>query len=262
MTAKGKSKRKKKRGKSRAQIHFGRWMSYDAAKLTLREYKIQSRDQYWQWHDSEKPKALPKYPNRVYKEKWVNWSDYLGCEKAVFHKYQYTGHDGERRKAIKLRPFYEALRYVHAQNFKGYEEYYQAYLDKKLPDDLVIDPHKRYKEWVSWPHYLGKDVQARIEAARMIPGLLAICIPIDMPGGFLRPLIVKDGWTALRERLTRETLLSPIKLYRWKDEYFPKLNAILSRFGKKKEDNLWLTPNIHEVFYHLDHEFDRFVPSS
>jgi len=238
---------------------FRKWMSYNAAVLTVRDYKIESRQQYWDWWDSEKPRALPKFPNRVYEE-WTNWADFLGCEKQTFHTY--TGVGGKRREKIKVRPYYEALRWMHAQNFTSFEQYNQAYRDKKLPPDFPIDPQKHYTEWVSWPHWFGKDIKAKIESAKNNLSIMALCIPTDLPGGFIRPVIVNDGWTALKERIVKERTLRVVKLYQWTPESVTKLEQILARFGSKKENNYWLVANIHEVVYMLDEQFDWFTPPS
>jgi hypothetical protein len=236
---------------------FRKWMSYNAAKLTMRDYGVQSRKQYWDWWDSERPRALPKFPNRVYEE-WTNWSDFLGGEKVTFH--HFTGPNGQRRSKIKVRPYHEAIRWMHAQNFTSFEQYNQAYRDKKLPPDFPIDPQKHYEEWVSWPHWFGKDIKAKIEAAKTNLGILALCIPTDMAGGFIRPVIVNDGWVALKETITKERTLRVIKMYQWKPENVTMLDAILTHYGRKKEGDLWLVSNLHDVISALDERFDWFTP--
>lgn len=238
---------------------FRKWMSYNAAKLTMRDYGITSRKQYWDWWDSEKPRALPKYPNRVY-EQWTNWSEFLGAEKVAFHNYM--GIKGERRSKMKVRPYYEALRWMHAQKFTSYEQYQEAYKSRKLPEDFPSDPQKHYEEWVSWPHWFGKDINAQIESAKHSLGILALCVPTDMPGGFIRTIIVNDGWTALKDTVTKERTLRVVKMYQWVPDKAQTLNAILSHYGNKKENNYWLISNMHEVVYALDQQFDWFTPPS
>ena len=63
------------------RVRDRRWMSYNAAKDTVRlKSKATSRQDYFRWHDSYKPVAIPKQPQNVFKVEWEGWNEWLGVE--------------------------------------------------------------------------------------------------------------------------------------------------------------------------------------
>ncbi|WP_086480468.1 gamma-mobile-trio integrase GmtZ [Oceanospirillum sanctuarii] len=90
---------------------------------------------------------LPANPERVYKEDWESWFDFLGTE----------------RPGEKYATLAEASVAAQLLGFKSQPEYYQGYKqDPKLP----ANPERVYKEdWESWPRFLGTEKYATLTEA-------------------------------------------------------------------------------------------------
>lgn len=222
-----------------------RWMSYKAASITARDCGVTSRDRYWRWWDKERPLAMPKFPHRVYIKEWKGWNDFLGTENMFIPK--------TSKKKIWW-PYPQAMKWAHTQGWKTQEDFNRARAEGKLPIEMPRWPSIQYKGqgWIGWPVFLGKKAQAIVEAARLNLSILALCIPPDMPGGYMS-IVIEDSPIALKEHLHQQNLQA-VKLYRWEPEKKAELNQVLSRAGslKNAKDNLWLIRNASEVISDLD----------
>jgi len=98
------------------------------------------------------PADIPAAPDKTYRYKgWVNWGDWLGTGTISPHLREF-------------RPFEEARAFVHSLGLKGENEW-RKYCRNEMPDkgtlpkDIPTNPNKtyRYKDWVSWGDWLGKD---------------------------------------------------------------------------------------------------------
>lgn len=233
----------------RKELLKRRWISYNAAKVTVQDEGVSTRDQYYAWWEKNKPVGMPKYPHRVYLTEWKGWNDFLNNDN-TFHV----------NRGGNYRSYFEALKWVQKQGFKTKNEYTFAYNKGLVPKDIPKLPDRYYKEWVTWPLFLGVRVQDKLAAAKINTAILAICIPTTLPNGYILPLIAKDGEAELRERLAQAGNLRAIKLYVWETEKTAWFKEVLMRCGSPQDDNLWLIRNINEVIYQLDQTLDWYRP--
>jgi len=220
-----------------------RWMSYDAARLTVQQEapEVRSRKQYWQWHKKHRPVGLPVAPNRVYLKEWKDWADFLGTENTF-----------EKNPAGSYRPFWEAVRFVQSKRFKIKPEYKEAYERGEIPKDIPKAPEKYYKdEWVSWRHWLGVDLEHKLEAARQEVAVFAIIHPSGMPVGYIGTMLAERGMSEMKDKL-KTSGDRPYKIYKWEKEHADRVKAILRRFASPQDDHLWLASNVHALLFELD----------
>ena len=216
-----------------------RWMSYDAAKLTThQECPAKSRSEYYVWHRKVKPVGLPRYPHRVYTE-WTSWNDYLGVENSFMKN--------ERRP---YRPFWEAVKFIQALGLKTTAEYKRAYEEGRIPKDIPKAPHSQYDEWVSYPHFFGVDVQAKISAAKHEVGVVALCLPSGMPVGYIQLVHAEQGMDQLKSKLQSQRL-QVYKVYRWDKDCAEQVRQVMMQTASPQSDGFWLTSNVNNVLFEL-----------
>ncbi len=125
------------------------YLPYAEAREFVRSQLLTSRQRYDDWHKANKPKVVPAYPNRVYKE-WVSWNDYLGNDNKFV-----TGSE-TRQRYQAMRPYEQAALWVHGLKLEQQEDWLQYCRDNPIPDDIPTRPDLVYKEWKGWKHWLGK----------------------------------------------------------------------------------------------------------
>lgn len=132
-----------KTAKKRGRKPTATFVSYDEAKDILRKEMLHSKSAFDHWWASNKPKTIPRFPYRVYKD-WVSWNDFLG-------------NDNKFAAPQKVwRPYHEAAKWVHTLNLRSYNEWNTwAKMDGNLPDDIPARPDIVYKQWTSWTQWLG-----------------------------------------------------------------------------------------------------------
>ena len=114
-----------------------KYQTYEEAKKAARRFAFSSSYQYEKGY--KKDPRLPSQPLQVYKEDWVDWYEFLGCEPPE-DKYQ---------------TYPEAAKAAKKIGFKGLTEYGEGYhQDSKLP----ARPDNFYNDdWVDWYDYLGNE---------------------------------------------------------------------------------------------------------
>jgi hypothetical protein len=89
-----------------------------------------------------KPKDIPSAPDRIYKNHWKGWGDWLGSG-TVSYRYR------------KYRPFTEAREFVHTLGLKNEKEW-RLYRSKNRPPDIPSHPASVYaKYWKGMGDWLG-----------------------------------------------------------------------------------------------------------
>lgn len=227
-------------------------MPYHFARLLAQEEKLRTRKEYVNWHKKIKPRTIPRYPERVYLNEWTSWNHFLN-NRNVYQPYS---------KKVYW-PYQEAMKWAHKQGWKQANDFYKARREKTLPDEMPKWPDNYYYakgQWQGWAIFLGKSAKERIQIAKLNIGILAICIPIDMPGGYIVPIITDtaiDYQNLMKIRLD----LRPVKLYHWEPEHKPYLNKLLSVFGslKDRDENLWLISNINDIISNLDQTMQWYI---
>ena len=124
-------------------IRWKVFRSYENAKALMQELGIKTQDQFKEWSRSgQRPNDFPSDPARVYKEKWVNWAEFLGTGniwKKVFRSY-------ESAKAL-----------MQELGIKTQDQFREWNRSGQRPSDFPSNPNKAYKEkWVNWGEFLGR----------------------------------------------------------------------------------------------------------
>ena len=217
-----------------------RWMSYDAAKLTLQqEWKeeVRSRKTYERWHRKVNPVGIPRYPHRVYLKEWTSWADFLDTDN-VF----------ERAKPGSYRPYWEAVKFVQGLGLKNVLEYQRACDDGRIPKDIPKAPQNIYPEWRGFKVFLGKNLEAKVAAAREETAVMALCDVSGMPVGYYRLVVEEKGMAVLMQKVDKK----PHRVYKWEKQLAPQVKMIMQRFATPHDDGVWLVRNIHDVMFELD----------
>lgn len=218
-----------------------RWMSYRAAGMTARDAGVKSRAQYIRWHKQAKPLAMPRYPYRVYLEEWKGWNDFLGTNNMWIPvgKKDYW-------------QYHEALKWAHKQGWKTEGDFHKARRENRLHPKMPRWPDVYYKQqWISWPVFLGKAAQDKIQGAKINISVLCLASVADMPGGYIS-VFTKDTPTELKEYLTSNQQLRPVKVYHWEPEKKALLNNLLSLAGSNYDGDIWRIGNPFAVISELD----------
>ena len=125
-----------------SEFSIKQWRTFQNAKALMRELGIKTFNQFREWSRSEKrPDDFPSNPAKVYKEKWVNWGEFLGTgnvHRKIFRSY-------ESAKAL--------MKELGIKTFNQFREWSRS---EQRPDDFPATPARVYKEkWVNWGEFLG-----------------------------------------------------------------------------------------------------------
>lgn len=216
-------------------------MSYDAARMTLQqEWKdeVRSRKTYERWHAKVNPIGIPKQPHRVYLKEWTSWADFLGTDN-VF----------EKAKAGSYRSYWEAVKFVQGLGLANVLEYQRACDDGRIPKDIPKAPQNIYlNEWRGFKVFLGKNIEAKVAAAKADTSVMALCDVSGMPVGYYRLVVEEKGLPVLMQKVDSK----PHRVYKWEKALAPQVRNIMQRFASPQDDGVWLIRNFHEIVFELD----------
>jgi len=133
------TKEKKRRGRPKNE----NYLSFEEAREFVRSELLPSRGKFFEWWDRNKPKAIPRFPYRVYQE-WISWNDFLG-----------TNNKFNEKSGTKWRSLEEATLWVHSLKLGSYNEWMDYCRNTELPEDIPARPELIYDGWRSWNHWLG-----------------------------------------------------------------------------------------------------------
>jgi hypothetical protein len=236
-----------------ARKRSSKWMSFEEAKEFVRQQGIQSRKQFLDWHDENKPKRISKYPQRVYTKEWDGWNDFLGTNNE-FNK--------TRRN---WRSMNEAILWVHRLGLQGGK---QAWLDwvkeneDQLPEDIPKRPDIVYKkDWLSWKHWLGDKVAEKVEAQQKARESTIYYIIREQDYANVNNVftfgIESGGIAGLKDRWKIEKF-QVVKMFRFDREHINEVENVLERLSHPYlgEKNVRAVPNIHELCWQLSDYLD------
>ena len=92
----------------------------------------------------DKPDDIPGTPQRVYKDEWKGWGDFLG-----------TGNIRDKN----FLSFTEAREFVRKLGLKGLKEWFEYCKSDQKPDNIPSNPNLNYKNngWKSYGDWVGND---------------------------------------------------------------------------------------------------------
>lgn len=234
--------------KSRGRPKNENYMKWEDARELVRAEMIPSRGKYFEWWERHKPKAIPRFPYRVYVDGWISWNDFLGTD----NKFQVN-------TSGKWRPYHEAVMWAHSLKIPTQEAWMEFAKGGTRPADIPARPDLAYGKWVSWGHWLGNKPVEAIQAKQQYQQIAIYYIlrEPNVPGNVLTYGVDPYGMTHLKERWEREKF-EVVKLYWYQAELQEKIQGIINHFSTsyRGDDRQRVTPNVWEVIWHLDAMLD------
>ncbi|TFG96310.1 hypothetical protein E4H12_11380, partial [Candidatus Thorarchaeota archaeon] len=182
---------KKKRGRPKNE----NYLPWGEAREFMRGEMIPSRGKFFEWWSRNKPKAIPRFPYRVYKE-WVSWNDFLG-----------TDNKFNEKVGRSWRQLDEASMWVHKLKLGSQAQWMDWCKEVgNLPVDIPARPDLVYDKWRSWKHWLGSKTVEAVEAKQQAQrhAVYYIVHESDVPINVFTYGTDNGGLSALKERWERE----------------------------------------------------------
>ena len=121
------------------------FLPFNEAREYVRNLKLKSKTKWVEYVKSgEKPNNIPAAVNKIYKDEWIGWGDWLGTGTiATFN--------------LEFIPYEEAKEFVQKLNLKTMEEFKNYAKNNGLPKKFPLYPARVYanKGWVDWGRFLG-----------------------------------------------------------------------------------------------------------
>ena len=237
------SKAKKRRGRPRNE----NYLSFDEAREFVRSELLPSRGKFFEWWDRNKPKAIPRFPYRVYPE-WISWNDFLG-----------TSNKFNDKIGTKWRSIEEACVWVHTLKVSSYNEWMEYCRTHELPEDIPARPDLVYNGWRSWNHWLGNRPVEATEA-KMDAQKIQVFYIIHEPGtpeNVFTFGVESMGITALKQRHEHDPF-TVIRLF-WHD---PLRYAVVKQIIDMNStpylgsDKQRIVPNVWEIIWHIQMQLE------
>lgn len=229
--------------KSAGRPKNSNFLPFAEAREIVQAELLHSRGAYERWFEREKPKTIPRFPYRVYKE-WTTWNDFLGTSNEF------------KQGAKSWRPFLEAIHIVHALQLKTQRDWLTFCKEHpdQIPDDIPRRPDVVYDQWVSWAHWLGNKpveaVKAKVEAAKT-----AVYYIIREQGAPLNVFtygVEQAGLSAMRDWHDREKF-DVIKMFWYEADRANDAAAVVHAFSTPYlgEERQRITPNVWAIVEQL-----------
>ena len=143
--------------KNKGWVSWGDWLgtgrvatknikfkNFQSAKLFTRDLKLKSSKEWRIYAKSDKrPLEIPANPDKVYKNEWIDWGDWLGTDSISTHK-------------IKFMNFEDARKFARSLNLDGKNQWEKYATTGKRPKNIPAIPSRTYKNnWLGWGDFLG-----------------------------------------------------------------------------------------------------------
>ncbi len=238
--------------KSRGRPKNENYLPFKEAREFIRGEMLPSRNGFEDWYNANKPKAIPRFPYRVYKEEWVTWNDFLGTQN-VFAE----------RTGKSWRSIEEAALWVHTLNIETYTKWIEYCRENTLPSDIPARPDIVYKSWKSWGHWLGNKVIKKVETVREAQKVQIFYIIQEQgyPENVLTFGMDKMGPANFKARWEQENFLI-IKMFWFDPKHAAQITNIVNSLSSPYlgEDKTRIVPNIWEICWHLSMILELFRP--
>jgi hypothetical protein len=125
-----------------------RWLTFEEARDFVRKQKLETVTTYRLWSKrGDRPRNIPSNPRKIYKDKWISWSDFIGNGRAGCKR---------RRSKWKWLTFEEARDFLRKQNLGSKRNYHKWSKSGDRPRDIPSHPDQVYNDkWISWADFLG-----------------------------------------------------------------------------------------------------------
>ena len=227
-----------------------RSLPFEEARDIVRLECIGSRKQYTDWHKANKPKKIPRFPNRAYEDLWEGWNDFLGNDNSF---------DNTPKP---YRPFAEGMAWAHRLGLKGQQEWLEYVRNNRegIPDDIPTRPDVVYDDWLSWMHWLGNRPQEKVEAAQQVEKQSSIfyCIQEKQykteASNIFTFGIERGGVSALKENweLTNKSFYV-VRMFHFDSAEMEAVQSIIQRqtTGHYGSNKVRITPNVNQLLYDI-----------
>mmetsp|Transcript_28689 Transcript_28689/g.80770 ORF Transcript_28689/g.80770 Transcript_28689/m.80770 type:complete len:223 (+) Transcript_28689:417-1085(+) len=123
---------------------LGDLRSFEEARDHVWRLGLRGKEEWWEWERSgQRPRDIPSHPDRVYRDEWESWDDWLGVGKGGQHVEDFLG-------------FEDAREYVRGLSLKNLKEWMLWSGSGKRPANIPWAPDHTYKDqWESWEDWLG-----------------------------------------------------------------------------------------------------------
>ena len=123
-----------------------KYLDFETARAQVQALKLSGKDQWGKYSKSgNKPPEIPNRPDKVYKQQWKGFGDWLGTGViATFNR--------------KYLDFETARAQVQALNLNGKEQWAKYCKSGRKHPEIPYRPDKVYKkEWKDWADWFGYD---------------------------------------------------------------------------------------------------------
>ena len=234
-----------------------RWVEYDYASHMGQKWGISSARQWRAFVQFFQPSGFPSNPDQAYRLQWESWETFLNADNS------YEGFKENAVTAQELLPYNEALAFAQSQQFETVEKYFEAWDAGLVPKGIPRQPQVRYKEFYpkgGWKYFLGKKVSARIDAAKNIEPVAALCQNCNQQPNVLTLVISSQGGAALNKQIQSNSELTAVKAYYWHHEFAEYIFEMFDAMGTKQNENSWLFSDLNNLYYELSSVLEVYKP--
>lgn len=236
---------KKKRGRPKNE----NYLSFEEAREFIRSEMLPSRGKFFEWWDRNKPKAVPRFPYRVYEKEWTTWNDFLG-----------TNNKFNEKIGTKWRSLTEATVFVHTLKIKTQTEWLEfCRTSEQLPADIPARPDLVYDNWRSWGHWLGNKPVEAMQEKREQQKIQVYYITHDQ-GTPLNVLNfgIETTVGAMKERWERDKC-DIVRMFWWDPAKANVVKQIIDSLSSPYlgYERQRIVPNVWEIIYLLQMHLDQ-----
>jgi hypothetical protein len=124
-----------------------KFLPFNEARRYVQSVKGLSGSNWFEWIRSKRPSNIPSRPDRTYEDKgWKGWRDWFG------------NYRGNRKEFL---PYRKARALARTLDIKSTAEWHLFSKQGKRPKDIPANPNTYYKEFISYPDFLGYKVNRR-----------------------------------------------------------------------------------------------------
>jgi hypothetical protein len=225
------------------------YIPYKEAREFMIGEMIPSRNKFLEWWDRNKPKAIPRFPYRVYGDEWIGWNDFLGND-----------NEFGLRVGKSWRPLEEAVVWVHKLKIESYTKWMEYAKTGALPDDIPARPDLIYSTWKTWMHWLGNRPMEALAVAKEAQKLQIYYIIHEqgVPENVFTFGVETMGQTALKERWEREKF-DIVRLFWHEADKTDKIKKLVEGMSSTYLglDKQRICPNVWEINYYLELTLQR-----